>query len=174
MAKLYELTGEFLELMDMIDDPEVDQEMLQDTLEGIDYEIELKADGYAKIIRNLESDVEGIKNEVKRLQSKQKTYENRIKCLKDNLKSTMEVTNKRKFKTKLFSFGIQRKGGKAPLVIDVDLDKIPDEFKIHQPDKIDGDAVREFLKTDGLPGKDGGIYSEYFHLEPRGEYLSIR
>ena len=66
MAKLYELTGEFLELMDMIDDPEVDQEMLQDTLEGIDYEIELKADGYAKIIRNLESDVEGIKNEVKR------------------------------------------------------------------------------------------------------------
>lgn len=44
MSNLYELTGEFLELMDMLDDPNVDQETLQDTLESINYEIEIKAE----------------------------------------------------------------------------------------------------------------------------------
>lgn len=174
MSNLYDLTGEFLELMDMIDDPDVDQEMLQNTLESIDYEIELKADGYAKIIRNLESDVAGIDAEVNRLKKKKQTYENRIKWLKENLKNSMELTNKTKFKTSLFSFSIGKKGGKAPLVIDKDLDKIPEEFKIPQPDKIDGDSVREFLKTHGYEGQDGGIYSEYFHLEPRQNILRIR
>lgn len=174
MSNLYELTGEFLELMDMLDDPNVDQETLQDTLESINYEIETKADGYAKIIRNLETNIEGIESEIKRLQNKKKTYENKINWLKDNLKSAMEITGKRKFKTNLFSFSICKKGGAVPLVIDSDLENIPEEFKIKQPDKIDTQAVREYLKENGYEGADGGVYSEHFHLDPRGERLSIR
>ena len=49
MAKttLYELTEQFQALQDMAYDPEVDEQTLKDTMEGLWGEIEDKADGYA-------------------------------------------------------------------------------------------------------------------------------
>lgn len=35
----------------LLEDPEADEQVILDTMEGIDFEIEEKADGYAKIIR---------------------------------------------------------------------------------------------------------------------------
>lgn len=46
--------------MDMLEDEEVDEQTIIDTLEALDGEIENKADNYAKIIRSLESDIDGI------------------------------------------------------------------------------------------------------------------
>ena len=60
MANIYDLTEEFLKLLDMLEDEEVDEQTILDTLEGVEYEIEVKADGYAKIIKSLEADIEGI------------------------------------------------------------------------------------------------------------------
>ena len=48
MATLYELTGQFKELLEMIEAEEMDLDTLRDTLEAIEGEIEYKADGYAK------------------------------------------------------------------------------------------------------------------------------
>ena len=47
-------------VMDMLEDEEVDEQTIIDTLEALDGEIENKADNYAKIIRSLESDIDGI------------------------------------------------------------------------------------------------------------------
>ena len=38
--KLYEITGEILELLMMAEDLELDQKMIQDTMEGLDFEFE--------------------------------------------------------------------------------------------------------------------------------------
>ena len=73
MAALYELTGQFLELMDMLQDEECDEQCIMDTLESIEFEIEDKADGYAKIIKSLESNVEGLSKEADRLTARKKT-----------------------------------------------------------------------------------------------------
>lgn len=67
MSSIYELTGEYLELMNMLEDEEVDEQTIIDTLEALDGEIENKADNYAKIIRSLESDIDGISKENNRL-----------------------------------------------------------------------------------------------------------
>ena len=174
MSKLYELTGEFLTLMDMLEDEECDEQCIMDTLESVEYEIEEKADGYAKIIKSLESDIEGLSKEVDRLTTRKKTYENRIKQLKQNLEMCMRATGKRKFTTDLFSFGIQKNGGKRKLVIDVDVDNVPEQYRIKQPDAIDGDSIREYLKENGLEGQDGSLNCEWCHLEPQGESLRIR
>lgn len=53
MANIYELTGQFLQLLDMLEDEEVDEQVIMDTLESVEYEIEDKADGYAKITKLL-------------------------------------------------------------------------------------------------------------------------
>ena len=47
MSTLYELTNDYLTLLDMAEDPDVEEDVLRDTMEGIEGEIEIKADGYA-------------------------------------------------------------------------------------------------------------------------------
>lgn len=174
MAALYELTGEFLQLMDMLEDEECDEQCIMDTLESVEYEIEDKADGYAKIIKSLESNVDGLSKEADRLIARKRIYENRIKWLKQNLEMCMRATGKRKFTTDLFSFNIQKNGGKRKLVVDVDVEKVPEQYRIKQPDAIDGESIREFLKENGYEGQDGSLNCEFAHLEPQGESLRIR
>jgi len=174
MASLYKLTGEYLELLNMLEDEEIDEQVILDTIEGLDGEIEVKADNYAKLIKNIEATNEAIKKEAERFNNRKTTFENRIKSLKDHLYNSMKVTGKTKFTTELFSFNIQKNGGKRALTIDVDLELIPEDYKIKQPDKVDGDKLREYLKTNGLEGKDGSVNCEFAHLEPQSEGLRIK
>ena len=48
MASLYELTGQMAYLYQLLEDPEAEDQVILDTMQGIDFEIEEKADGYAK------------------------------------------------------------------------------------------------------------------------------
>ena len=58
--RLYELTEQYQILQDMAYDPEVDEQTLRDTMEGLWGEIEEKADGYAKIITGMKADIEAL------------------------------------------------------------------------------------------------------------------
>ena len=143
MASIYELTADFLKVQELIEEGELDQETLSNTLECLDYEIEEKAEGYAKVIKNLTADVEGLKAEEERLFNKRKIIENNINNLKKNLEQAMILTGKKKFKTDLFSFNIQKN---PPSVKILDESKISEEFKIPQPDKIDNKGILQELK----------------------------
>ena len=55
MSTLYELTNDYLTLLDMAEDPDIDEQALIDTMEGIEGEIEIKADGYARVMKQLEA-----------------------------------------------------------------------------------------------------------------------
>ena len=55
MSNLYKLNEAWQELVNMLYQDDVDEQMVLDTLESIEGEIEDKADGYAKIIRELEA-----------------------------------------------------------------------------------------------------------------------
>ena len=67
MSTLYELKEEHEALMNMLYDEEVDEQTVLDTLEGIEGEIEEKADNYAKIMKILSADTEALKKEEDRL-----------------------------------------------------------------------------------------------------------
>lgn len=142
MANIYDLTGNYLQVQELIEQGELDPQMLQDTLEGIQGEIEEKADGYAKIIKNLTKDVDGLKAEEKRLADRRKAIENHIKGLKLNLESSMVAIDKKKFKTDMFSFGIQK--NPAKLVID-DGVEVPKEF-IKVVESTDTTALKKAVK----------------------------
>lgn len=156
MSTLYELTNDWLQLMDMLEDGEVDEDVINDTLEGLDYEIEQKADGYARVIRNLESDVAGLKTEIDRMAKMKTVIENNIARLKKNLQKAMELTGKTKFKTDLFSFNIQN--NPSSVVIDAEsVDDIPIEYLVTQPPKIDKKKISETIKA--------GVDLHFAHLE---------
>lgn len=167
MAKttLYELTEQFQALQDMAYDPEVDEQTLKDTMEGLWGEIEDKADGYAKIIFGINADIEKLQEEERRLKARRQSLENRAKWLKDNLESNMREMGKTKFKTALFSFNIQKNGGLEPLVITGLIDDIPGKYLIPQPPKPDSEKIRALLAEKQV---------DWAHLEPRGESLRIR
>lgn len=143
MAKLYEIVGAFKELLEMASEENMDQKLISDTLEGVEFEFEEKADGYAKVVKMLEGDVEAIDKEIKRLTEKKNTIKNNISGIKKNLENAMLVTGKTKFKTLLFGYNIQ----KNPASVSIDDETlIPKDFWIEQEPKLDKKSLAAFLK----------------------------
>ena len=141
--KLYEITGEILELLTMAEDLELDQKMIQDTMEGLDFEFEEKAEAYAKVVKTLEMDITGLDTEIQRMTKKKATIKNNIDRLKRSLEGAMIATGKRKFKKPLFGFGIQKN---PPSLNVLDESKIPEEFWIEQQPKLDKKAALAYVK----------------------------
>ena len=143
---LYELTSEYLDLLAMLEDPDVDEELINDTLEALGGELEVKADGYARVMRQMDADAKAIKAEEERLANRRKSLENRSAALKGRLQQMMEITGKVKFKTELFSFGIQK--NPAAVVMDEQyIENIPECYLIIQEPKIDKQKIKEDLKA---------------------------
>lgn len=140
---LYEITGQFKELLDMAETENIDQAIINDTLEGIEFEFEEKADAYAKIMKALEGNVNALDVEIERLENKRRTIKNNISSMKYSLEKAMVETGKTKFKTTLFSFGIQK--NPASVVID-DEHNIPENFLIQQAPKVDKTGIKNYLK----------------------------
>lgn len=141
--KLYEITGEILELLTMAEDLELDQKMIRDTMEGLDFEFEEKAEAYAKVVKTLEMDIAGLDEEIQRMTKRKATIKNNIDRLKRSLEGAMIATGKRKFKTPLFGFGIQKN---PPSLNILDESKVPAEFWIEQQPKLDKKAALAYIK----------------------------
>ena len=165
MSSLYELTEAYDTVLEMLYDPEVDEQTVIDTLDGIEGEIENKADNYAKLIRELQADADKLKEEEQRIAARRKSLESRADRLKRNLQANLEFIGKTKFKTALFTFSVSQNGGLQPLTITENLEEIPGKYLIPQPPVPDKDKIRELLKSKEV---------EWAHLEPRGKSLRIR
>ena len=150
MSSLYELTGDWLKLQDMLKEDEFDKETIETTLECKEFEIEVKADNYAKIIKNLEIDKDGIegmkkavKEEIKRLDAKAKAIDNKIKFLKENLGTTMKIMKKDKIKTRLFTFYFR----KTKNVRIIDLDKALSSKYVKNNPEVDKEKLLKAMKN---------------------------
>lgn len=161
--KLYELTGMYLQLMNMMDDPDIDPDLIRDSMESLDGEIEDKADNIGMLIRNFEASYDAVDKEIKRLQKKKKSWERNIANLKDYLKRSMTAMDKENVRTDKFTFSIRQ--GSYSAVVD-DEEKLPEEFKVPQPDKIRLDDLKKYLKEHGD--------TEYAHLQQGEPSLSMR
>ena len=163
--KLYELTRDYMILQAMLEDPEEDSDAIEKMMESLEGEIEDKADGYAKVIRNMEGSMEAIKAEIEQLQNKKNLLDSGIKRLKNNLQQAMVATGKTKFKTDLFSFNIQKNGGAEPVIVDIPIEDLPDDFVIVL-EKPDLNSIRKYIK------ETGDI--TFAHFGERGESLRIK
>lgn len=146
MSSLYEITEDYMKLLEMMEDPELDPQTLADTMEGIEGELEIKAESYAKVMRNLEADILGIDAEVERLSARKKAIKNNIARMKEALQLAMEKTGKTKFKTELFSFGIQ-KSAPAVIVDEQYIENIPERFLKYSEPTINKTAIKEAINA---------------------------
>ena len=166
MATLYELTGQMQALLALMEDPDVDPQIVEDSLEAISGEIEVKADGYARVMAELEARKAAVKAEKDRLAALESSLGKNIDRMKESLKTSMIATGKTKFKTDLFSFSVQKN---PPKVVIDDPDRIPEGFLIPQPPKVDTVSIKESLKSVDA----GSMWEGICHLE-QGESLRIR
>lgn len=165
MATLYELTEQMKMLLELAQDESVDDEAFKDTLEGLEGEIEAKADGYACVIKELDAEEYKLSKEIERLVLRKNKIKRNVTSLKKNLESAMIQTGKTNFKTDKFAFRIQKNAPSLVLADDIDFDSIPAEF-IHYPaPTIINDLVKNSIKA-------GNMY-DWARLE-QSESLRIR
>ena len=159
---LYDLTADYLELQEMLED-DVSDDALLDSMESIEGLYEDKIDGYAAVIRTLEAEATAYKDEADRMAGKAKVIRNNITRMKKAMQESMIQTGLRKIKGKRFTVAIQKNGGKAPFVLTWDNpDTLPDNLVERKPNIEAIRAVAEKGDT------------TYGYIAERGESLRIK
>ena len=171
-TSLMALTSQWQEVADMMMSPDTDLKTLEDTLEGIEGEIEVKANGYGYIIRKLEMEEAGLEGkkaylanlakaidaELNRTKGRREWMENRMIDALIAIGKDEEGINTGRFEMKVVSSG----GNQALKTTD----DVPEEFK---KTKItvenDNAKIREYIKTHDV---------EWAWLLPRKKNLSIK
>ena len=164
MNTLYDIVGEFLEVYSLLSDPEADEQTILDTLEGISGELEVKAEGYIKVMRQLDAEAKALDAEAEFFKQKADVRKNNVKRMKDALRDALIATghdDKNGLKAGDFTLKVQNNGGVQPLKITGD---VPESMTkvIIEPDN---DKIREYLKDHACA---------WAHLEERGKHLAIK
>jgi len=97
--KLYEITNDYLALMEAVENGEIPEEALADTLEAITTSIEDKADNMACMLKNLDAEIVAIKAEEDRLKERRKVKENAYERIKQYLSDSLQRAGLSKVET---------------------------------------------------------------------------
>lgn len=147
MSTLYSIQGKYQQLLNLAE--QLDPELLKDTLESIDDELETKAENVAFVIKELEGQSLILEKETKRLAERKNTINNNVKRLKQSLFDAMITVNKQKIKTNLFTLDIRKN---PPSLIVEDESKLLN-YLIEQPKKLDktklGDDLKKGIEVPG-------------------------
>lgn len=143
MTTLFELTKEQHQVLNLVENGNLSQEEVADTLEALQMEIEDKVTAYCHVNRKLSSELEMLVNEEKRIKELKTQKQNEVSRLKQQLKLAMQNAGMAKIDVGLFKVST-RKGVDSVNVIDQD--KLPSQFlkTTVAPDKT---AIKAALKA---------------------------
>lgn len=145
---LYELTTEYTALLAEYEAAEDDERRgeLLDMIDAIQDDIGDKGEAYARVLRNLSAQRDAYKAEADRLTKKAKASEKAMEGLKAQLLSAMQRVGANKLETSIGKWSVRLN----PWSVDVlDVDAVPAEYHVPQPDKIDKRAILAAFKETG-------------------------
>lgn len=156
--QLYELEEQYIKIVSLIQDG--DDELLNDTLESIDFknEFETKLKNYSFVVLNVKNDIEIIKAEEKRLNDRRKKLENKIAKLEGRMLDAMELVDANKIVTPEVTIALR----KNKRVSVIDADKLDNKYLVAQAPKISKTEIRNDLKN-GV-AVEGAELTEYTSL----------
>ncbi|PKY89723.1 ATPase [Falseniella ignava] len=147
--KLYELADNFRIAEMQLHEAETDAELKEalDQFTDIQGELTDKVENIAKLIKNFEASETAYKNEANRLSEQAKVYRNRINSLKQYVQQTMEFNDINKVSGELFTVSLRNN---SVYSMDISKDaKIPSEYYIPQPSKLDRRKLLDHIKDTG-------------------------
>jgi hypothetical protein len=124
----------------MLSEGEIPEDVYKDTVESL--EAENAIDDVVKAIRNKQADVEMFKAEADKFDEKAATAQKSVESLKKLLLDYMRATDQKKTETGLFT--VSRRSSKSCELTDET--KIPEQYLIPQPAKINKKAILAELK----------------------------
>lgn len=141
MTSLYEIANDFAKLTDS----DMDPEMIADTLEAIEWELEGKVENCLAIIKNELAYAESLKAESKKLSERARSSELRADRIKEYIAASLETAGKKSLKA-----GVHQVTVRAPSksVEITDSGALPSEFVEYEtnikPDKL---AIKKQLEA---------------------------
>lgn len=147
MTALYELAHDYRNAADKLADLDLDPQTIEDTLESLSGDLEVKATNTAMLIRNLEASAAAIGDAEAQMAARRKALENRAKRIKDYVLANMMVAGIQKIECPYFKLAVRDN----PAAVEVyEPGLIPANF-MRQPDPpppaVDKTAIKEALKA---------------------------
>lgn len=165
---LFGLTGNLLELKDMICECADDDELariINDSIEAVEGELEVKAEGYVKVIQQMEMEQERCDQLACEWQMKSNIRKNAIKRMKDRLTQALIAIDKADgIKAGDYTLKVVKNGGVAPIIYD-DESAIPQSLMRIKYEK-DAKLIREYLTEHPE--------TKWAHIGERGVHLGIK
>jgi len=157
--KLYQLADEYQQALEVLDDPELPEEVVRDTLEALQGGLVQKGQAVAAYALNLSAEIEALKAHEKRVAAKRKTLEAREAWFREYLKANMERCGINEIKAIDGTFTAKLGKGRSSVVIDDDK-LIPDDSEfVRWKREVDKTAIAAAIKNgQEVPGA---------HLETR-------
>ena len=147
---LYELTGQILELQELMEDDVYEPELINDTMESVMYDFQNKADDYVKLIKNIEAQVSALDEEAKRLKARQDKMKNKVKMLKDKLVTAMVATGTRKLQGTVGTLSLRRS---TKIPSELTWENVPQEYvKTEVKKSIDKVSLTSAIKEGKVEG----------------------
>lgn len=157
-VSLYQLSGEYMEALDYLTDPEndIDDQTLADTVEGLDGELSTKMTNVVKYARNLESTAKAMKEAEAAMRKRRQLVEGQIKRFREYVSENMLRTGITEIESPWFRLSFRKS-----TVVVVDDESLLDE-----------DYVT--TKTTTLPNKSAIKQAIQLHGQIDGAHLEMR
>lgn len=163
MNSLFDLAGEYKELYAMLTE-EPEDEVINDTLDAVIGEIEVKSEGYLGLLNRLDMELDACKKHRDQWINNVKVRENAIKRLKERLASGMMMMGKTELKAGDNTIKLQKNGGRLPLIYSGDTPK--EYLKTTITFENDTDKIRKAL--------DDGKELDFVKYGERGSHIAIK
>lgn len=137
---LYQITQSTQQLLEMLSEGEIPEDVYKDTVDSLGAENAI--DDVVKAIRNKQAEAEAFKAEADRLTEKKQAAEKAVDSMKKLILDYMRATDQKKTGTGLFT--VSRRSSKSCELTDET--KIPEQYLIPQPAKIDKKTIFAELK----------------------------
>lgn len=164
MNELFNLAGQYREVYDLLTDPDIDEQVINDTLEGLMGEIEVHAANLVPIIDRIDMEIEACKKHKDEWAAAEKVRKNNKARLTDMIKTTMAALGKNEIKANDVTFKLQNAGGKLPLIVDENA-TVPERFTKITIEN-DNELIRKAL--------DDGENLDFARFGERSKVLKIK
>jgi hypothetical protein len=162
MNELFNLVGQIKEVYEMMTDPEVDEQVVNDTLEGLMGELSVHAAGIVQLRDRLDMEIDTCKKHKDEWATAEKVRKNRKARLDDLIKATMTQLGVDEIEAGDVTLALKNAGGKLPLVID---GTVPEKYTKITIEN-DNELIRKAL--------DSGETLDFAHYGERSKSIKIK
>lgn len=149
--KLYELKDEYHNLLALVEDGQLTQEQIADTLDSVNHDFEEKVRNCLMMVKHLEGQQATAKAEFERLKALSDSYGNQAEKLKEYVRGNMESLDKDKLDLGIFKVTLKKPSQTLGLV---DESKIPETYYkiIPETKQLDKRLLLADLKQSPIEG----------------------